>query len=168
MGPSSGGERGELFREANTETVAARLGRSGAARSARLFPASYQVPSETPRIAQLQTTSRCPVRASGDRVRGVSDRRSRDFNLQSATLSGVVQVNGIQMAPSPTGQPRGALRFAAPDAGVVSRALSSSGPASYQVRLLRGGYSVGFQNATDCPAGAVPCQRQVLIGCEAP
>ncbi|MBS1151178.1 MAG: hypothetical protein H6Q89_2876 [Myxococcaceae bacterium] len=165
--------RGELlFREPSAGTVAIPLGTSGAALwRARLYPASYQVLFRNTLDCPASDTQPLPCQGEAEIAPSepLTASGSKDFNLQSVTLSGLVQVNGSQMGPSATGQSRGVLRFAPFAASPAPRPLSSSGAATYQVRLLPGRYDVGIENVSDCgAAGALPCQKHVLAGCAAP
>lgn len=164
--------RGALkFRDVGGTTVVAPLGTTGPAGfRARLYAANYEVLFENTTDCPAGDTSPLPCQGEAQVAPFVALTASgaRDFDVKSVTLSGLIQVNAAQMGPSGAGQARGVVRFAASGAPPASRPLSASGAATYQVRLVPGRYDVGVENTADCGTGALPCQKQLLAGCEAP
>jgi hypothetical protein len=171
---ASANKRGELlFKEPSLGTLAVSLGASGpVGYRAKLYPASYQVLFRNSTDCTAGDAQPLPCQGEAEVEAGAALTSSgvKDFNLASVTLSGTVQVNSSQMGASSTGAPRGVMRFAAfASSASASRPLSPSGAANFQIRLLPGRYDVGLENVSDCTAaGALPCQKQVLAGCEAP
>lgn len=98
-----------------------------------------------------------------------------DHDLQVVEIKGEVTVEGNQMGKPEAGR-RGDVRFvqvgdSAPDEDAPGRtvAVESSGPATYDARVVTGTYVIEF-DGKDCPkkpdkAGIVPCGTDVLIGC---
>ena len=165
--------RGELlFRDASASTSSATLGTSGnATYRAKLYPATYEVLFRNTTDCAANDAQPLPCQGEAQVEPSVALTASglKDFNLFAVTLSGLVNVNGAQMPASAAGSARGVLQFATSASAPASRPLSSSGVASFQVRLLPGRYDVGIENVSDCGvSSALPCQQHVLAGCGAP
>ncbi len=158
---ASGGERGTLSFKDAVGTVTAPLGASGPAtyQALLLYSGDYDV--------EVRNTSDCPkgpLPCGAYSVRkGVSLRTSGsyDVDLPVARLTGAVTVNGQTPGDSPSLSSRGQLSFSGPiQTGV---ALSSTGPATFELALYPGSYEVEFAKTTgDCPRGPTPCQSRVL------
>jgi hypothetical protein len=79
-----------------------------------------------------------------------------DLDVPAVRVTGQVTLNG---APMPSGvQSRGALTFQLGEGGTASADLVDVGPASYDVVLLPGSYTIGYSPNGSCSAGALtPC-----------
>jgi len=166
-GPSAGGgSRGMLiFKLAGSnQVVTVDLGVSG--------PATYQVFLFAGNYAiELDNSLDCP---DGPFPCGTTVLRrgltlSTDGNLdldvastESFEITGQVTVNGATMGSSGSGWERGRLVFTSGEGGFASADLGVSGPATYRVTLAPGSYEIYVENDSDCPDGAIPCQRKVL------
>jgi len=75
-------------------------------------------------------------------------------------ISGRVTVNGQAVATSRSGGQRGRIAFVSSSGDRIEHGLGTSGEAVYTVRVAAGSYDVVVDNATDCPDGALPCQRR--------
>ena|GEM_PF-2695734 len=166
-GPSSGGgSRGMLiFKLAGSDkTVSVDLGTSG--------PATYQVFLFAGNYAiELDNSMDCP---DGPFPCGTTVLRrglalSTDGNLdldvastESFEITGQVTVNEAAMGPSGSGWERGRLVFTSEEGGFATADLGISGPATYRVTLGPGNYEIYVENDSDCPDGAIPCQKKVL------
>jgi len=170
---ASGNIRGELvFKEKTLGKVTTSLGKTGAATYAtRLYPATYQVLFHNQTDCPASDTQPLPCQGDAEleAATALTASGARDFNLSAVTLSGLVQLNGGPMPSSGAGQSRAELRFATFGSTPASRDLGPVGTATYQIRLVPGRYDIGIENTDNCgPTGVLPCQKQVLVGCEAP
>ena len=166
-GPSAGGgSRGTLiFKLAGSnKTVSVDLGTSGPATyQVFLFAGNYTI--------ELDNSMDCPDGPfpCGTTVlrRGLTLSTDGNLDLDVAStasfeITGHVTVNGAGMGPSGTGWERGRLVFMSEEGGFASADLGVSGPATYRVTLGPGDYEIYVENDSDCPDGAIPCQRKVL------
>ncbi len=173
VGIQSANPRGELlFRNPESGTMAVSLGAGGpAGYRVRLYSAGYQVLFRNATDCQPGDTQAFPCQGEAEVVPSalLTASGSRDLDLKSFTLSGRILVNAFEPAASGAGASRAVVRFATSASEPASRRLTSSGPATFALRLLAGRYDVGLENVDDCgPGGALPCQKQVLAGCGAP
>ena len=169
---ASANVRGELvFKEKSLGKVTASLGSTGAAAYAtRLYPATYQVLFHNDTDCPASDTQPLPCQGDAqlEAAAALTTSGAKDWNLDTVTLSGQVSVNGAAM-PSSAGQSRAELRFATFASPPATRELGPAGAATYQIRLVPGRYDIGIENTANCgPSHVLPCQKQVLVGCEAP
>ncbi len=166
-GPSgSGGSRGTLiFKLAGSnKPVSVDLGQSGPATyQVYLFAGSYTI--------ELNNSMDCPDGPfpCGLTVlrRGVSLNTDGNLDLDVAAsetfeVTGKVTVNDATMGPSGSGWERGRLVFMSEEGAFASADLGTSGDATYRVTLSPGNYEISVENNSDCPDGAIPCQRKVI------
>lgn len=87
-----------------------------------------------------------------------------DVDLPAVTVSGRVTLNGADLPSQSTS--RGQLAFLRQDGTpAFTRSLGTTGAATYQVMLLRGAYTVGYQPEGTCDgrvAPRLPCNSGVL------
>ncbi len=171
--PVSGRDRGTLgFRQAEAGDVTATLGVSGPAQyRLRLFPGTYDVFFKND--LDCSTTSPPPYPCQGEvtlrQAFAATTTGNLDFDVLTATISGLVRLNGAPLPDAPTGASRGGMRLGRGGAaGLAKTSLTASGPPTYSLRAVRGTYDLGFSNATDCPDGATPCQDVLVKGCSLP
>ena len=166
-GPAAGGwSRGMLiFKLAgSSKTVSVDLGTSGPATyQVFLFAGNYTI--------ELDNSMDCPDGPfpCGTTVlrRGLTLSTDGNLDLDVAStasfeITGQVTVNQAGMGPSGSGWERGRLVFMSEEGGYASADLGVSGPATYRVTLSPGSYEIYVENDSDCPDGAIPCQRKVL------
>ncbi|MBK7864179.1 MAG: hypothetical protein IPJ65_37405 [Archangiaceae bacterium] len=162
--------RGELqFVEGDGGTVVAKLSASGPATyQAALFAGAHRVLfANTTDCANDGSLRPLPCTRGVELTqRTLSTSGSLDLDLPVVTLAGTVTMDGAQVPDAQSGSARGELRFRPGGvAAAFSARLTTSGPALYQVKLLRGAYDVDVDSSADC-LGPLPCQSVQLLGCQ--
>lgn len=95
--------------------------------------------------------------------RSINTSGALDYDLRAVHITGRVTVNGLDPGASAGGGSRGILIFKLAGSNkTVSVDLGVSGPATYQVFLFSGNYTIELDNSLDCPDGLFPCGTTVL------
>lgn len=142
------------------------IGSSGkAAFSANIFKGTYDIvfsPASSSNqnvFPSFNMTLESDVNIDGD--------LDRDFNLETAVVSGKITINGKTMANNSLQysetQSRGSITFVNKEsAGSTSIAIGSSGDAEFTVTLYKGTYGVSFSPNGSGNQNAVPAVNMVL------
>ena len=163
--PTANGSRGYLrFTLAGGGTLATTLGSSGNAPYAlALLPGHYDVSlNAEPTLCSDATMTGIPC-ISGPLKQGLAltTSGSLDVDIPAIQVTGNVTLNGAAM---PAAADRGSLAFTLLSGGAVTRALGSTGAASYALTLLPGRYVVQYASPS-APAAAFPANAEILFGC---
>lgn len=142
----------------------------------RLLPGTYEVRYVPLRTASCSTAATIPCNAGP--IKEALDLQSSgllDLDIPMVRIGGNVQLDGLPL-PTTT-ESRGQLLFYQGSDAVFTPSLGSSGPASYNLALLKGPYVVahvplasscapdGF-GGPDMKSRKIPCTGQVLLGCQ--
>jgi hypothetical protein len=149
-------------------TVSTTIGPTGPATyTVQLPPDTYAVRFSTPANANLKGLPQGGLTQLAAAV-DINANQTRDFDLQSVTVSGQLTLAGAQVPDSPSLTSRGTITFVdLVSSGSYSSSLGPTGPATYTVQLFPGSYSVSLSTPANANLKGLPPGATTILdtGC---